>query len=400
MKKKMLALIMALAMMSSMIACSQDSSSSVSEATSEQKSVEEEVQASAVAEPESADEADDTSVVTPAETMISFDSASLPYVDEEVHFTGLTGFPPFFNNFVTDVGEDFQALRVASERTGIYIDWTTVSDDVESEYFMLMVAGGEYPDLVANVARLYVGGEDKAINDEVVIDLTDVIAENAPDIQALLDSDEDLKKSVVTGDGNIASFFSCYYEPGSFPNAGGMGIRKDWLDALGMEVPQTYDELHNVLTAFKSEYNATMFISQNGSDGHQSLCAGFGVTYGDLFVVDGIVKSPYLEDGYLEYLTLLNTWYSEGLFDPDFIAYGEDDYFNTHIEDATSGDNGVYYIDTDCIVNIPMDTVDAQLEDVPFDLRCYVDSDGNCYDFAFGQNWKGVIRDERVTKYR
>lgn len=46
-----------------------------------------------------------------------------------------------------------------------------------------------------------------------------------------------------------------------------------------------------------------------------------------------------------------------------------------------------------------MDTVEAQYEDVPRDMECHVDADGNTYDFAFGMNWSGVIDDERVAKY-
>ena len=46
-----------------------------------------------------------------------------------------------------------------------------------------------------------------------------------------------------------------------------------------------------------------------------------------------------------------------------------------------------------------MAAVEAQLEDVPRDLRCYRDADSNVYDFAFGLDWSGVIRDERVQKY-
>ena len=52
-------------------------------------------------------------------------------------------------------------------------------------------------------------------------------------------------------------------------------------------------------------------------------------------------------------------------------------------------------------VQIPanMDTVEAQLEDVPRDMECHVDSDGNVYDFGFGLNWSGIISDERTEKY-
>ena len=46
-----------------------------------------------------------------------------------------------------------------------------------------------------------------------------------------------------------------------------------------------------------------------------------------------------------------------------------------------------------------METVEAQCEDVPRDVECYEDSNGNVYDFTFGLNWSGVISDERTEKY-
>lgn len=47
-----------------------------------------------------------------------------------------------------------------------------------------------------------------------------------------------------------------------------------------------------------------------------------------------------------------------------------------------------------------MKTVEEQFEDVPRDMNCYADADGNKYDFGFGLNWQGLISDERVEKYR
>ena len=51
---------------------------------------------------------------------------------------------------------------------------------------------------------------------------------------------------------------------------------------------------------------------------------------------------------------------------------------------------------------MPMDmsTVEDQFEDVPRDMKPYIDSNGNAYDFAFGLNWKGVMEDARVTTYK
>ncbi len=49
---------------------------------------------------------------------------------------------------------------------------------------------------------------------------------------------------------------------------------------------------------------------------------------------------------------------------------------------------------------VDMKTVEEQFEDVPRDMKCYVDAEGNTYDFAFGLNWSGVINDKRVAKYK
>ncbi|MBR5075740.1 MAG: hypothetical protein IKX28_01855 [Bacteroidales bacterium] len=47
-----------------------------------------------------------------------------------------------------------------------------------------------------------------------------------------------------------------------------------------------------------------------------------------------------------------------------------------------------------------MRTVEEQQEDVPRDMRPYVDSEGNAYDFAFGLDWNGVIDDDRVRLFK
>lgn len=46
-----------------------------------------------------------------------------------------------------------------------------------------------------------------------------------------------------------------------------------------------------------------------------------------------------------------------------------------------------------------METVEAHCEDKPLDLQPYTDSAGNVYDFGFGLNWNGVIRDGRAEVY-
>ncbi|MNF35148.1 Periplasmic beta-glucosidase precursor [compost metagenome] len=48
---------------------------------------------------------------------------------------------------------------------------------------------------------------------------------------------------------------------------------------------------------------------------------------------------------------------------------------------------------------INMSTVEKQMEDVPHDMIPYKDANENVYDFGFGLNWKGVIKDSRTAKY-
>ena len=53
-----------------------------------------------------------------------------------------------------------------------------------------------------------------------------------------------------------------------------------------------------------------------------------------------------------------------------------------------------------CQMPKDMETVEASYEDVPRDVECYTDSEGNTYDFCFGLNWSGVIDDERTATYK
>ena len=53
-----------------------------------------------------------------------------------------------------------------------------------------------------------------------------------------------------------------------------------------------------------------------------------------------------------------------------------------------------------CQMPKSMEDVEASLEDVPRDVECYTDSEGNTYEFGYGLNWSGVIEDERTKTYR
>ncbi len=47
-----------------------------------------------------------------------------------------------------------------------------------------------------------------------------------------------------------------------------------------------------------------------------------------------------------------------------------------------------------------MSEVEKQAEDVPQDMKCHIDTEGSVYDFGFGMNWKGVIKDVRTKRFK
>lgn len=53
-----------------------------------------------------------------------------------------------------------------------------------------------------------------------------------------------------------------------------------------------------------------------------------------------------------------------------------------------------------CQMPKDMATVEHNCEDLPGDMECYVDAEGNTYDFAFGLNWNGPIDDARTKRFK
>ncbi|KAG1715186.1 Lipoprotein LipO [Nymphon striatum] len=100
-------------------------------------------------------------------------------------------------------------------------------------------------------------------------------------------------------------------------------MRQDWLDALGLEVPQNVDELYDVLTAFRND-------DPNGN-GIKDEVPYFArqwpellrpYTYHDFHVADGKIQHGYAGEGYREGIKNIAKWYQEGLIDAEVFTRG------------------------------------------------------------------------------
>lgn len=242
---------------------------------------------------------------------------SLPLVEEKETFTFFWTYPPFLAEQIEDLMDGY-AKQELEDRTNVAIEFHAASAPVAGEQFQLMVAADSYTDIIQDVTTYYTAGMDRAVEDEVVLDLTELLETEMPVYYKMITDHDEIRKQLTSSDGYIGAISRLYAEP-SVPK-GGEVIRQDWLDALGMEAPVTVEDYYNVLTAFKTEMGATepYYLMNTGVSYTNSVIGAFGVII-DFYQEDGVVKFGGVEDGLLDYLTEMNKWYQEGLISPDFI---------------------------------------------------------------------------------
>lgn len=243
----------------------------------------------------------------------------LPLTTEPVTLTYWVTFP---SSGVTmnDLNENafYQEME---KRTGVHLEFQMISSTERQTNFNLLIASNSLTDLIYTGASLYSEGVDAAIDDGYFMDLTDKIPEYMPHYQAIRMSDEEYYKLSTTDSGRMGAVYE-FRQSKQGPWLG-MWMRQDWLDKVNMEIPETYDEWHDVLAAFKDQCGATapLILNWSGSDAEIGMMsAGYGVYNKWQLDADGNVNyGPYM-DGWKDYVTTMHQWYTEGLIDPDFMA--------------------------------------------------------------------------------
>lgn len=333
--KKILTLLLTLLLVVSMLAgCGSDAAQSVSasevssagEAPAEESSEAPAVEAPAEEAPP--EEASEPSLVEAAAEEPVY-TVTYPLTEEPVTLTLLHSEPmlgPLSGRCGVDSYGDVAGVQKVAEATGVSIEWNEMSMMTASEEFNLVVASGDYPDMLSGVASYYAGGQMKAFEDEVIIDLSDYVAEFAPLYYAAIKADEELYRQTKDDEGRALAIYAIYDE--AINNEGAM-IRKDWLDQVGKDVPTTFEELTDVMTAIQSELGVANPIYVNESVNF--LAYGYGVQGFDMvsssipiYQVDGIVRCSFVEDSYKDYITMLAQWYQTGLMNPNFMEFSSD----------------------------------------------------------------------------
>lgn len=108
----------------------------------------------------------------------------------------------------------------------------------------------------------------------------------------------------------------------------GITIRKDWLDKLGLDMPETIDDLYNVLKAFKEQdpdgngQNDTFgIIMTTATSTFDNLAIWFGAPNKWGEDKDGNLQPAHLTDEYFEAVKFVKKLYDEKLVNQDFATY-------------------------------------------------------------------------------
>jgi len=212
-------------------------------------------------------------------------------------------------------------FKELQKRTGVEIEFV----EVASKDMNLLFAEDPLPDIIYsyNMATSYPGGIAAALEDEVIIPITEYLDECAPDYKAVLEAKPVGSRVVCVGD-EVVGFAN--YPADKYKATYGMVIRQDWLDDLKMEVPTNADELYTVLKAFKEKKGATYPLSPwssyvtNGLLNMGMITSSFNLVNTDYHLKDGKIVAGFIQDEARDVLEYLHKLYEEELLDPNFAA--------------------------------------------------------------------------------
>jgi putative aldouronate transport system substrate-binding protein len=185
-----------------------------------------------------------------------------------------------------------------------------------NEKFSVLTASGKMPDIIEHDWTAgYTGGPGSAIKDGVLVNLGEY-KKYAPNLFKYLGLPEnDMKNRLCqTDEGEYFGFPKVMTDP-RLAVSSGPAIRYDWLEDIGLPVPETIDEWTTAMRAFRDQKGAPA--------AYQLLkdCYPFAYAYGispTFYIDDGMIKYGKAEEGFKKCLELLNGWYHEGIISKEF----------------------------------------------------------------------------------
>ena len=252
-----------------------------------------------------------------------------PISDEKIELTvwGVNT----LSDYVVDLNETpfYQALE---EATGVHVNFIHPNSSNLQEQFNLLMFADKLPDIIYG-GNLYTGGPFQGVADNVFVNLADYLPEYAPDYWKIITANDNIYREASNAEGVIAIFGRM--KLAMDPPFHRMVLKQEMLDELGIEIPQTIDEVE-VMFAKMLEKGITPFmIAKNGLEAN--LMGVYDVVNGFQKDENGKVSWGMIAPGFKDYLTLMHKWYDLGYISKDFANQANT---NTMFD---NGEIGTYY---------------------------------------------------------
>lgn len=203
-------------------------------------------------------------------------------------------------------------IPVIAEKTGYTVEYESlpVGDEGVTKMLLLLSSGTPY-----DMVDVYPAYFDAALSSHAVMPLNDLLG-LAPALLEAVPADSPSWGRVTGEDGLI------YGIPQLSPTGGPVStiiVRKDLLDAQGLAMPTTPDELYDVLVAVKAAYPDMIPLTTSNDCLLPPVISAFN-SYQTWLDVDGEYLPVQLRDSYRDYIEFVNKLYVEGLLDEEFPA--------------------------------------------------------------------------------
>ena len=170
------------------------------------------------------------------------------------------------------------------------------------------------------------------------IPLNDLIAEHAPYFTHLMNRFPELRAAITAPDGNIYHMPNLNDVFDQFAASEVYWIRMDWLDILGLDVPDTIEEFEYVLSRFRDDMPAITgndtivpFFSNSVNNAIRQLATFWGAR--SVGNETGIRLGPktdnptqivhyWIQPEFMTAIENISRWFQEGLLDYDLFARG------------------------------------------------------------------------------
>ncbi|NLG24307.1 MAG: extracellular solute-binding protein, partial [Clostridiales bacterium] len=235
-------------------------------------------------------------------------------------------------------------LKETEELTNVAVNIITSSSADALNKRNLLLASGDYPDVFLTDWTAIFSQADVlqfGVKEGILTPITPFLDEYGDEINQLFEYNPTFRITSTAPDGEIygvARFSECYH-CSAYPK---MYMRKDWLDALGLSMPTTTEELRDVLTAFVTkdpngngqadEIGLTGATTWNTMLEYCLLGWSFQTIKPDFWLFlddDGQVKFSANTDAYRDGLRYIKGLYDEGLIDPAAFSQKDDQLAQT-----------------------------------------------------------------------